>query len=106
MDQENQVVVVSIESLKKLISNSIREELALMEQRIKEALPEKKPTADRLYTKDVAELLDISRQTVNSYQKNGILPQPEFTATNRPYWTKEQIRESLKASEHGWKYDL
>ena len=102
----NEIIVVSIDTLKELISNGIKEELALFEQRIREALPEKKPTADRLYIKDVAEWLNISRPTVDSYREQGILPPSQFTAKNRPYWTREQIRESLKATGYAWKYDL
>ena len=106
MNKDNQIVVASIETLQELIANTVRAELALMEQRIKEVLPEKKPLSDRLYTKDVADYLNISRQTVHSYRKEGILPPPHFTDTNRAYWTREQIKETLKVSEHGWKYDL
>jgi hypothetical protein len=41
INKENRVIVVSIDTLKELITNGIRE-----------ALPEKKPTASRLYTKE------------------------------------------------------
>ena len=107
MSNETQVVVVSIDTLKELISTAVKEQLTPFEQRLKEALPDKKPLSDRLYINDVAKLLGgISRPTIDSYRKQGILPPPQYTSKNRPYWTREQIKQTLSRSKNGWKFDL
>ena len=105
MSNETQVVVISIEALQELIAKTIKTELGPFEQRIIEALPEKKPVADRLYTKGVADYLNISRQTVNVYAKDGTLPRPRYNG-RRAYWLKEEIKQHLKTTERGYKYDL
>ncbi len=105
MNKDNQIVVASTETLQELIASTVKAELALLEQRIIAALPEKKPVADRLYTKGVAEYLDITRQTVNVYAKDGTLPRPRYNG-RRAYWLKEEIKQHLKSTERGYKYDL
>lgn len=105
MNKDNQIVVTSIETLQELISEAIKTGLAPFEERIKEALPEKKPTSERLYTKDVADYLDISRQTVNAYAKDGTLPKPRYNG-RRAYWLKEELKQHIKSTERGYKYEL
>jgi hypothetical protein len=106
MNKDNQVIVVSIETLQELIADTVTAALAPLEERIIKALPEKEPLSDRLYIKDVCKLLKRTRPTIDNYRKLGILPPAQYTATGQAYWTKEQIIETLKASDQGWKYNL
>jgi DNA-binding transcriptional MerR regulator len=43
----------------------------------------------------VAEILGVTRQTVNNYQKTGELPEPKRDLSDRPYWTPDQLQRVL-----------
>jgi predicted DNA-binding transcriptional regulator AlpA len=102
----NRIVVITEDALQQLINESFRTQFSLLEQFIKDLMPEKKPVSERMYTKDVADYLGVSRQTVHAYRKDGTLSKPHYTERNRAYWLKEEIKAHLKSNGSGYKFDL
>lgn len=110
MNEQQQVIGIEVAALKEMMREAMREvmreELSKLEQRLVAAQSAKVPIDDRLFTKDVAKLLGITRQTVTEYRKKEILPPPQLTPGGRPYWNKEQVIEAIKTSGFAYKYEL
>ncbi|GHF36142.1 hypothetical protein GCM10010218_17050 [Streptomyces mashuensis] len=50
-------------------------------------------TDRRLWSyKEIAAHLGVQPDTVRSYRKHGMLPQPDLTENGRPYWFADTIR--------------
>jgi hypothetical protein len=92
------VIGVEVDFLEEMLRKIVREEMADTREEIKQTIISKRETLleeERLYTNDVAEILGVTRQTVNNYQKTGELPEPKRDLSDRPYWTPDQLQRVL-----------
>lgn len=81
--------------LEEVLRAIVRQEMAEMRDEIKQTLISKKESLlqeERLYTDDVAEVLDKTRHTVLNYRKRGYIPEPLYDTSKRPYWTPDQLK--------------
>ena len=106
MENEVKVVCIDVESLKNLIGETVSAELEKFKVRLSEQKAERKPLADKLRVKDVAELLDCSTKTITTYHQKGFLPKPKVGLNGKPYWDKQEIIDALRAHDLAWKYNL
>jgi len=93
------VIGIELNLLEEIIRNIIRQEMKVMGDEIKQTLISKRESLfkeERLYTNQVAEILDVCRRTVAAYRKQGYLPEPKFDLTGRPYWTPTDLENVLK----------
>ena len=102
----NVVIGIELATLKELIAATVREEVTKIVSSIKDNQTETNPFVDRLFTKDVAALLGVTRQTVLAYRKKGILPEPQQSASGKPYWTRNEVTAGIKSHDLAFKYNL
>ena len=93
------VIGIELSLLEEVLRTIVRQEMAAMRDEIKQVLISKRESLlqeERLYTDQVAELLDVTRHTIGNYRKSGDLPEPKRDLSDRPYWTPDQLDRALK----------
>lgn len=94
MADSNRVIGIELPALEELLRSIVRHEMVEVREEIKQTLISKRASLlqeERLYTEDVAKVLDVTRHTVLNYRKKGELPEPQLDISNRPYWTPDQL---------------
>ena len=94
------IIGIELSLLEEMLRSVVRQEMADTRDEINKTLISKREALlqeERLYTNQVAEILGVTRLTVNNYTKNGELPQPKRDTSKRPYWTINQLQESWLA---------
>lgn len=51
-----------------------------------------------LGTSEIAQLLEVSRRTVETWRHRGIFPEPDLTVSGSPLWWKESVEEWARAT--------
>lgn len=88
------ILGIEVEYLEQIIRSIVRKEMKELKEEVKQLLsPLLKQ--EKLYTQEVAELLKVDRKTIRNYIKSGKIPEPQRTATDRPYWTADQIEQIM-----------
>jgi hypothetical protein len=87
---------ISLEELKQSLRSCIKEEIAASKQY---QIDQNKPSDSELLTiKEVAVLFKVSKVTIHSWIKLGILN--PFKKNSRTYFLKSEIVENLSSSKH------
>ena len=94
----SRIIGIELGLLEEMLRTIVRQEMAETREEINQTLISKRDALlqeERLYTDQVAELLGVTRHTINNYQRSGELPQPKRDISNRPYWTPDQLQRAL-----------
>ncbi|HWB64165.1 MAG TPA: helix-turn-helix domain-containing protein [Chitinophagales bacterium] len=105
MSSEIKLIVITEENLVNLIREVLHSEIERLEQKLLTTNTQKL-FGDRLWKKDVAQLLGVSIRTVTCYAKKGTLPKAKLHFNGKPYWEKEEVVAAIKANDLNWKYNL
>ena len=92
------IIGIELSLLEEVLRTIVRQEMAETREEINQTLISKRDALlqeERLYTDQVAEILDVTRHTINNYQRSGELPQPKRDISNRPYWTPDQLQRAM-----------
>lgn len=96
---DNRILGIELSLLEEIIGTIVRSAMAEMREEIKQTIISKRESLlqeERLYTEQVAKILDVTRHTVLNYRKKGELPQPKFDISNRAYWTPDQLERVIR----------
>ncbi len=99
MEGNNRIIGIELSLLEEVIGIIVRREMAEMREEIKQTIISKRESLlqeERLYTEQVAKILDVTRHTVLNYRKKGDLPEPKFDISNRAYWTPDQLERTMR----------
>jgi hypothetical protein len=89
------IIGIQLNLLEEMLRAIVRQEMAETRDEIKQTLISKRDALlqeERLYTDQVAEILGVTRHTINNYRVSGELPEPKRDLSNRPYWTPDQLQ--------------
>ena len=92
------IIGIELSLLEEVLRTIVRQEMTETRDEIKQTLISKRDSLlqeERLYTDQVAEILGVTRHTVNNYKKSGELPAPKRDISNRPYWTPDQLQRAM-----------
>jgi len=96
---EQRVIGIEVSLIEELIRAAVRDEVGQFKEEIKTILAPKTESLlheERLNKNDVATIFNKSRHTIDNWIKSGLLPQPGYDLSNRPYWTPDQLEQALK----------
>ncbi len=100
MGDNTRILAMELGLLEEVLRTIVRQEMTEMRDEIKQTLISKRESLlqeERFYIEQVAEVLDVkSRHTIYNYRKNGTLPEPQYDASNRPYWTPDQLERLMR----------
>lgn len=94
----SRIIGIELSLLEEVLRAIVRQEMAETREEINQTLISKRDALlqeERLFTDQVAEILGVTRHTINNYQRNGELPEPKRDISNRPYWTPDQLQRAL-----------
>jgi hypothetical protein len=92
------IIGIELTLLEEMLRTIVRQEMIETREEINKTLISKRDALlqeERLFTNQVAEILGVTRHTVNNYQKSGELPEPKRDISNRPYWTPDQLQRAI-----------
>lgn len=97
MEQQSRIVVVEMNHLEALVTKIVTEQMKLLVDELRELIHRKENPLDgnHITTKQLMKEIGVTRNTIQNYRRQGILPPPKFDLSGRPYWTAEQLRAFL-----------
>ncbi len=95
---DTRIIGIELSLLEEMLRAIVRQEMVEIREEINQTLISKRDALlqeERLYTDQVAEILGVTRHTINNYRNNGELPEPQRDLSNRPYWTSDQLQYAM-----------
>lgn len=108
MEQQLRITVIEPTDFERLVTKIVSEQNQALLIAISELLHKNiNPLdADHITTKQLMKELGVTRNTIQNYRKNGILPPPNFDLSGHPYWTAEQLATFLNERKAKRKYPI
>ena len=104
MDNDTQVIGITVCALRELLRDVVREELQQLNMNTNPATEYK--DTDRLSIMQVAAYLGVSRKTVDNYRAAQLIPEPDYNLSGKPRWTVAQLKAAVNQRKAKQKFPV